>query len=89
MKMERNEKTLEEKLIEICEYEMAQEIMNMFANHFRINRIEIDVGNVNLKSDNTTEGTTISIEDKILSDILEIKWKLKGGETGQLFLTFV
>lgn len=87
--MNENEKTLEEKLIDICGYDMAQEIRIMLANHFQVKKLEINIGNVILKSDNTTEKTEINVGNEILSNVSEILWQIKGGRTGHLFLTFI
>lgn len=89
MKMNENKKTLEEKLIDICGYDMTQEIRIMLAGHFQVKDLVINIGSVKLKSDNTTEKTEVSVGNEILSNVSEILWQIKGGKTGHLFLTFV
>ena len=41
--------TLEEKLVDICGWDMAQNIRVMLANHFQIGELELDIGDVKLK----------------------------------------
>ena len=85
-----NEKraTLEEKLIAMCGWDIAQNIRVMLADHFQLGELELDVGDVKLKSDNSLLNTTITIGDKVLP-VMSIHWCIDGEEWGRLTLTFI
>ena len=80
--------TLEEKLIAICGWDMAQNIRVMLADHFQIEKLELDVGDVKLKSDNSLLNTIITIGDKVLP-VMSIHWCIDNEEWGRLTLTFM
>ena len=81
--------TLEEKLIATCGWDMAQEVRDILADHFQIDKMEIDVGNIKLKSDNSPKNTVIIVGDNVLPNVSSIYWQMFGGERGRLTLNFV
>jgi len=86
-------KTLEEKLTDACGSEKAQEVIEIFSNHFQIDKFELKqyYSKVCLTSDNTLLGTEIKFGRKQETiPVYAIQWNLKGNdEIGQLTLTFL
>lgn len=88
-----NEKTLEEKLINICGVEKAQEIMTVLSSHFQLADFELKTyyTKVEIISDNTLEGTEVEIGRKRAKvPVHAIQWNIGGDmDVGQLKLTFL
>lgn len=70
---------------------ITRAVMGIMETHFTVSQLDLEVGNVVIKSDNTTANTKITIGEAAVEHATKVVWTLDAKEEplGELQLTFI